>query len=133
MNKVNRAKLFLQFPKMYRPGGNQANLTCGDGWFDLVYELSRDIVAVATKAGVAIPEVFEVCHDHGSLRFGIGPVATAITDPVYDLIDWAEHTSELICEGCGIASEINSKVGWQTTLCTSCRQKIIAMYDDFEI
>lgn len=57
MNNANTKKLFADFPKLFRQAGNsrsamQFGFECGDGWFDLVYQLSNDIEAEAKKLGL---------------------------------------------------------------------------------
>ncbi|MCW8829255.1 MAG: hypothetical protein OQK94_09380 [Gammaproteobacteria bacterium] len=127
MNKENTRKLCDDFPELY-PG--KENPYTGerfpfvfehsDGWFDIVYQLSRDIMEMAHQAQVEVPEATQVKEKFGTLRFYLGPVSTPIADAVFDRANQAEEQSAHVCEGCSSASHVHAHNGWYTTLCDTC-------------
>lgn len=117
MNSENTKYLIENFPNLYR--GVSKPLTeslmgfgfeCGDGWFELIKELSEKLEPLGVEA-VQVKEKF------GGLRF----YANHATDAAWDLIEEAECKSETICEECGKAGKPNG-VGWIKTLCEECRE-----------
>jgi hypothetical protein len=126
MKKENEELLFDEFPIMFR--GRHKSLTeslmpfgfeCGDGWFDLLYELCTNI----QKANP--PEEFEVVQvkeKYGTLRFYV----SSFTDEIDDLISNAERKSGSICESCGGKGELRG-IGWIQTLCDKCNER----YEDW--
>lgn len=80
MNATNTQKLFEAFPLLYRgrnlPPSKSSmlwGLECGDGWFDLVWKLSKAIEDNARNAGLKPqsadwPEVAQVKNKLGSLQ-----------------------------------------------------------------
>lgn len=114
MSPGKDAALMEAFPMLYRGAdeGPQKNLMCfgfecGDGWYDLIFELSRQISELSpmTKA-------FQVKEKFGTLRFYVD---TAL-DPVFDIINDFEDCSGKICEECGEPGKINGGP-WIKTLC----------------
>jgi len=123
MNKKNSLKLFNDFPKLYQ--GRNEPLTknlmgfgfeCGDGWFDLIYKLSKDISEIDPDC-VAL----QVKEKFGGLRFYTGP---SKLDEVFDLIEKAEQESFTICECCGSKENVKTEgYSWIVTLCNNCKKK----------
>lgn len=122
MKKQLEDKLFNDFTDLYkgRFRGFQENLMgfgfeCGDGWFDLIYQLSQNIVNIdPTVEAVQVKEKF------GGLRFYI----TGGSEEIHNLIDAAEDLSFETCEDCGTKENVTvNKVGWIATLCDKCRSK----------
>lgn len=75
---------------------------CDDGWFDLVWTLSRALDKAASRDGLepsdeAWPEATQVKQKFGSLRFRIKNG----TREMEALIGAAQAASETICEICG--------------------------------
>jgi hypothetical protein len=77
MNEVLSKKLLEDFPVLFRhrsESSMQQGFECGDGWFDLVYQLSRDIETAASECGMkpddpSWPLCRQVKEKFGSLRF----------------------------------------------------------------
>jgi hypothetical protein len=99
MSPEKTEDLFNRYPMLYRgkDEGLQNNLMafgfeCGDGWFDLIDELSRQICELSpmTKA-------FQVKEKYGTLRFYVDGGESV----VFDIIDDFEECSGKICEECG--------------------------------
>jgi len=115
MNTRHTNKLYKDFPTLYkgRKRTIQESLMpfgfmCSDGWYKLIYKLSKDIVALDKKV-----EATEVKEKFGGLRFYISPAKAE----VHDLVDKAEEESYKICEECGEKGKLRDKLPWILTLC----------------
>lgn len=93
---------------------------CGDGWFDLIDELSKSLV----KLDPAI-RVGQVKEKYGGLRFYLDKGASDenLWSTVDDLIDGAEAKSYEICEGCGSENNVTIKNRWVGPICEDCHKK----------
>jgi RNA polymerase-binding transcription factor DksA len=131
MNKRNTEKLFNDFPRLFKGKdlGMRENLMCfgfecGDGWFGLIYQLSKDLEVEFQK----LPETEKqeaIENDHyiamqvkekfGGLRFYM----SIETKEMGRLISEAEDKSYTICESCGNPGEVR-RGGWVQTLCDVC-------------
>jgi len=77
MNAELSKKLLDDFPMLFRNRHETAlsrGFECGDGWFDLIHQLCRDIEAVAREGGVGPdsidwPQCRQIKEKMGSLRF----------------------------------------------------------------
>lgn len=67
MNKENMAALVDAYPELYR--GRRKSLTeslmafgfeCGDGWFQILKELSKEITEIVQRNKVEVPMVVQV-------------------------------------------------------------------------
>lgn len=119
MNRELSEKLYHDFPELYR--GRSKPLTvslmcfgfeCRDGWFQLLYDLSSDLMRISAEAAIEPPEVVQVKEKYGGLRYYVD----GGNNDTEHRIDQAEAESEYICEVCGQAGEIRS-TGWIQTLC----------------
>lgn len=115
MNPEKSAYLVKHFPNLYQDYGCDPKRSCmafgfevGDGWFDLIKELSEKLEPMGVVA-VQVKEKF------GGLRFYVNHA----TDAAWDLIEEAEAKSETICERCGDPGELRGE-HWVTTLCDNC-------------
>ena len=124
MNEENTKKLFERF-KFFQPKKSiQESLMafgfeCGDGWFDILWNLSLEIEKELQdpklkeqQEGEYPFEVVQTKEKFGGLRY----YTNWGTDAIYDLISKAEHLSYKTCEACGMPGKPN-KEGWITTLC----------------
>ncbi len=119
MKKELSQKLINDFPSLYKVGESVMDtfyfgFECGDGWFELIYKLSEDIVRVSKSVRVS-----QVKEKFGTLRFYIAGVEIENAEEVFDLIEQAEKDSEIICETCGEAGRLR-KSGWMFTACDKC-------------
>lgn len=119
MSPEKTKELLDKYPRLYRgeSEGPQKNLMCfgfecGDGWFDLIDELSRQITEVEPDV-----KAFQVKEKFGTLRFYIG----GFQGPAQDIIESFENCSGKICEMCGEPGEITGG-GWLKTLCDNCNE-----------
>jgi len=150
MNRENTEKLFNDFPEFFddRKKGLMVSLMgfgfeCGDGWYDLIYNLCKDIKKwymthesrhydeeyekYETKKGIQPHfQVQQVKEKFGGLRFYISPAPQEI----HDMIHIAEGRSYYICEMCGKScltstpedykSFYRDELAWIQTLCDEC-------------
>ena len=117
MNKANTKKLLEDFPDLYSEHTKPAmeslmcwGFDCYDGWFDLIYELSK-------KIGEYDPGVkaLQVKEKFGTLRFYIH----GGDEKIDDIIDQAEQKSSEICEICGKLGRLRGK-SWVIIACEDC-------------
>ena len=78
---------------------------CGDGWFELIRDLSAALEQIAHEEArlpdsEQWPEAFQVKEKFGRLRFYIRHGSPAM----YRAIDEAQELSEQICMMCGAAA-----------------------------
>jgi len=117
-------KLFAEFPVLYA-GRNELithnlmpfGFECGDGWFDILWRLSKILSAADPEA-----KAFQVKQKFGTLRFDV-----IGNDIAQDSVERAEEESARTCEMCGshVGTKIRSYIGWYSTFCAECdRAKI---------
>jgi hypothetical protein len=119
MNKDLEKKLIDEFPMffvdMYGDPMKTCmhwGCTCGDGWFNIIYEACKKIAAVdkGTFKFTQIKEKF------GGLRlYGPGD------HEIVKIINAAEIESYKVCEQCGKRENITTEGSWVQTLCKDCR------------
>lgn len=122
MNAENEKKLLTDFPKLYSqyhlPMTKTAMMwgcECGDGWFDLIYELSKKITELDPKA-----EATQVKEKFGMLRFCV----MSDSDKIIGLISEYEDKSAETCERCGDTETARTRGdGWLVTLCDKCYER----------
>lgn len=119
MNAEHTKYLIENFPNLYR--GITKPLTeslmgfgfeCGDGWFELIKELSEKLEPMGVEA-------IQVKEKWGGLRFYL---AGGAPHEAWDLIEEAEERAETICEACGAPGEVRDRP-WVVTLCDECDKK----------
>ena len=86
----------------------QRGFECGDGWFDLVYQLSRDIEVAARESGnkpddPSWPMCRQVKEKFGSLRFVVFAVEgrPELSERISELKLHALNRSLHVCPECG--------------------------------
>lgn len=121
MDKENTEKLLNAFPHLYRgvkepPTANLMcfGFECGDGWFNLLYQLSKEIVKSDPEA-----KALQVKEKYGTLRF----YCTYYSESSEEAIDKAEKLSEITCEDCGKPGSLHHRGSWLRTLCGECAVK----------
>lgn len=119
MKQELQQKLYDDFPDLYqqRHLSIQAScmpwgFDCGEGWFSLIYDLSKKITAIAPDV-----QATQVKEKFGGLRFYF----SGGNDEVYELVDAAEDESYKICENCGSRDGVTQSKGWIRTECEKCR------------
>lgn len=125
-------RILIRCPIIYRGRhfGPKHNLMCfgfecGDGWYQIIYDLSISIETHATQLradGVSdeqLPCVSQVKEKFGGLRFYV--------DNLYgnmgELIDATEALSQETCDVCGDQAKCQYSGGWLRTICNTCVDK----------
>jgi len=119
MNKVHTDKLLKDFPKLYSGyyEGMQHTcmcwgFSCGDGWYDLIYKLSTDLVAIDPNL-----KATQVKEKFGGLRF----YTEGYDRNVQIVISRAEEESYKTCEECGSTEDVTQTKGYIISLCPKCK------------
>jgi len=113
-------KLYDDFPELYR-GRNRSpressmcyGFACDDGWFQIIYDMSADMMAIAQVENVAVPEVTQAKEKFGQLRFYL---VDSGNDKIQQRIRQAEELSLNTCEICGAPGK-RRHGPWVRTLC----------------
>ena len=91
---------------------------CGDGWFDIIYDLSRNIEIQLKEEPRNIAEQFAV--EHVKEKFGtLTYYAHMESEAISRLIREARAKSAITCESCGKPGNLRSGLR-QQTLCGLC-------------
>jgi len=100
-------------PKLYK---NPIHFECGQGWADLIEDLSIKIEAILERMGLD-SEIFavQVKEKYGTLRFYM----SCETDEIIDLISEAESLSSKVCENCGEPAKMRG-IHWMEVKCDKC-------------
>jgi hypothetical protein len=119
MSPELQKKLVQQFPLLYE----DINFEFGDGWYDLILDLSKKIYPLIqechqTKNEYDVyPTAIQVKEKYGTLHFYMN----VTTDAIADLISEAEEASDEICELCGEPGCVDYNVYWLEARCPKCR------------
>jgi len=126
MNDENTKKLLTTYPLLYR-NLREWGFECGDGWFDLVWQLSAEIELAARHEG--IPESSDSWPAVGVLKYKLGDLRVQFTAPVSDnirdLVEKARERSVEICEICAAPCKKapeSEQMQWVEPLCENCRK-----------
>lgn len=120
MNEENTKKLISDFPELYR--GVDLPITenlmsfgfeCGDGWFQLLYDLSSKIMNYCKENNMPVPLVVQVKEKFAELRYYLD----GADDQIYKFIDEAEDKSMATCETCGEKGSLHTHGSWLVTVC----------------
>jgi len=131
MIKELQDKIFNDFPQLYRDRVLPDSISrmcdgfycCGEGWYDIIYNLSKDIHEFCLKhklEGDSYIRVFQVKSKWGTLRYYLeepGKLSPEQYKEVYSLIMKAQNLSAITCEVCGKHAELHDVKGWVTTVC----------------
>lgn len=120
------------------------NLDCGDGWYNLIYELCTDIQKLLDESKMEVCiKVEQVKEKFGGLRFyyslsfnedEVSEVGKnkqkderkELLEKVSKLVDSYEDKSYKICELCGNIGKLREDLEWMETLCDKCYAKVIS-------
>jgi hypothetical protein len=133
MNKANTQSLIKDFPHLYRQAREEVQssmhygFACGDGWFQVLYELSAKIAARAAVHGIdqdddRYPRVDQVKEKFGVLRF----YTTGYSD-YKDLIEEAVAKTRETCEVCGQPGAMRTQ-NWIKVSCDRCDARSNAIH-----
>lgn len=123
MNEANTKALIEAAPTLFRaPEGRSPfalfYFECGDGWFELLLDLARQLEPLAKSAHDVcdgLPAAVQVKEKFGTLRFYLSHG----TDEMYALIRDAEERSARTCESCGKPGKVGGR-GWLRCSCEEC-------------
>jgi hypothetical protein len=121
MNADNTKKLWDTFPRLYKD--KDAPITqslipfgfeCGDGWFQLIWDLSEKLEKLIEGFGEIEypPKAVQVKEKYGTLRFYM----TSTNGIMDKFIDEAENRSAHTCEVCGRRGKIRGS-RWSYCAC----------------
>lgn len=120
MNEAKTKYFTEHYPTLYQNLGGDPRKTAmawglevGDGWFDLLKELSDKLEPLGIIAA-------QVKEKFGGLRFYTEPFNEDIYDSVMEAINIAEVKSYKTCSICGDPGQTKGG-GWVSTLCPVCR------------
>lgn len=108
---MHNDELIKKYPKLYR---EVSYIECGDGWFNLLNELSNKIEQHIIKNNIKDMFAMQVKEKFGGLRFYM----TCFDDKVEQWINEAEDKAANTCELCGNAGKIHWTNGWASCLCS---------------
>jgi len=113
-------KLCEDFPELYaNRSGDPAKtcmtwgFSCNDGWFDLIYALSKNIIDLIKDLPDDERKLYkasQVKEKYGGLSFYMD----FSNKEIDELIRIAEYNSYNICEMCGEIGELQSNKWWRT-------------------
>lgn len=102
--------------------------SCGDGWFDLIYNICKELQEYYKSIGANINElrILQIKEKWGTLSFYIGNYYGEANK----IIEKYKKISEITCECCGAEGTIKHRGSWLRTLCNKCGTE--KGYIDFE-
>lgn len=116
MNNELTEKLYAEFPYLYRGHTKSAQessmcwgFECGDGWFMLIHNLSRELTDYLEKHPLLDLEVVQVKSKFGYFE--------------YDVEGGDEITTQLINDACARAKHVCELTGNEGRLCVSTTNK----------
>ena len=117
--KLKKEFNFYKFGGFY---GKGVVFECGDGWFKILYDLSKKIQKLIDEKKLSSDfRVIQIKEKFNFLRY----YTNFSTDELDNLINIAEEQSMITCEQCGKKGKIRDIGGhWYMTLCNFCFDKI---------
>ena len=91
-------------------------LECGDGWFDLIYEMCEKIEFLEPPVSFWFEQVKE---KFATLR----AYTSFYNKDIEDIIDEASEKSSRTCEECGGEGSLVQNYGWYSTKCEKCNER----------
>jgi hypothetical protein len=109
MNEQNTNKILKDFPVIY--SHFHYGFDCGDGWFDIIYDLSKMINDIDKEV-----RIVQIKEKYGTLRFYVD----WCSDEIQKLIAEAEERSCATCEECGRPGKVRMIKTWMLCRCEAC-------------
>lgn len=92
------------------------SIDTGPGWYPLLVELDRQLVAIDPDY-----VVHQVKEKFGGLRFYYGTDRGDLSAQMDELVQAAEQRAAVTCEECGQPGTVHqNRAGWVRTLCPAC-------------
>jgi ribosomal protein S14 len=126
MNIENTERLLTAYPLLYREL-RESSFECGDGWFDLVWQLSAEIESLAYLEGIskiteAWPSIVILKQKFGSLRVQFDK---EVSEHIEALLSNAYNQSMETCELCGAPAKLLRELKFSRrvkVLCENCHK-----------
>ena len=126
MNLENTENLLATYPLLYRKL-REYGFECGDGWFDLVWQMSSEIESATHLEGIpktpdAWPSVRILKQKFGTLRVQFDK---SVSEHIKVLVTKAYERSMETCELCGAPAKLDSEREsgkWVVAHCEKCRK-----------
>lgn len=103
----------------------------GDGWYQLLYDMCREITEVLETAGKPLHIVVDqIKEKYGILRFyyhfeDAESGWDGVHQKIAQIVEKYENKSEEVCEICGREGTLRTDLRWIQTLCDACYLKCI--------
>lgn len=126
MDRSLESILYHQYPEIFSPNTWHFWFECGDGWFELINTLCRQIqnyIENKKVHDVIVEQVIalQVKEKYGGMCF----YYTGGDEVIDQMILLASAISYKTCEKCGCPASVQSSPhGWVTTYCEKCRNKL---------
>lgn len=136
MNERLTKMLFMQFPRLYRqPKEGDTTLmnwgfSHGDGWFEIVRDISQAIEDKARRMGIDPmsedwPRAVQVKEKFGTLSFYLRAPETAEGEKSFHAaVAEIASRSQNTCERCGKPGKLRRE-GWFHTHCDKCEEEYL--------
>lgn len=124
-NKLASEFPFMRVEKRYKSGEFYGfGCECGDGWYQLLHDLCRDITNYFKDFGVSPEDIplrpDQIKEKYGELCFYYsGDIPYEMDEGLYDIIYDYEKKSTETCERCGKPGKLRGG-GWVMCLCDDC-------------
>lgn len=118
-------KLYKDFPKIFKYAKEKSDpimpmafgCSCGDGWYSIINHLCKMIQNDVNRNDRTQVVAVQVKEKFGGLRFYID----GGSEKTYDIIDFFESLSYIVCEKCGTTgAETRNTGSWIFTRCEAC-------------
>jgi len=124
MKKELEAKLIEEFPTFFRDMYGDPRKTCmawgcahGDGWFDILYDLCKNLKTEAEKDSSTDFRFLQIKEKFARLTL----YTSGGNKIMRDLVDATEDQSTKVCEECGSPGSLDESKYWILTLCDTCK------------
>lgn len=130
MRKELQEKLYKDFKNIFKEKDGKISETCmcwgiecGDGWFDIIYDLCTEIRKIEQKYKVNIIAT-QVKEKFGSLRFYTREIQSKKTKEYQIFLSLAKKVAHIrsleTCELCGKKASLRDRDAYIQTLCDKC-------------
>ena len=109
MTEKNTKRLIERFPRIFR---DNFYFECDDGWFDIIFDLCRDMQQEVNNSGCEQVVAAQVKEKFASLRFYV----SGGNEVTYAMIEKYSKQSMEVCEVTGGRGYTCQKNGWYKTL-----------------
>ena len=111
MTDKNTEKLVNRFPSIFK---ENFYFECDDGWFDIIFDLCRDMQQEVNNSGCEQVVAAQVKEKFAGLRF----YSSGGNEVTHAMIEKYSKLSSQTCEVTGGKGSVHEKNGWYKTLST---------------